>query len=80
LINIVSIKGQPVPEVVEALELSLEDAKQGLIRNIAIVGEGSENNSLYTCFGVEDSMVLVGLLERVKIRILMDPDFELGDG
>ncbi len=80
MIDIVNIKSRPVPEVVEALELALEDARSGALRNVAIVAEGSENNSLYTCFGVEDNMVMVGLLERVKLRILLDTDFEIDEG
>jgi hypothetical protein len=72
--KITTVYQKPVPGVIEVLGWALEEANAGRIRNVAIVAEASSDNSSLTMWGLENNMVLVGLLERVKHRILAGMD------
>ena len=74
--DIKPVKMRPNEDVVAELEDALDLARKGEIRNVAIVSEMSFGDGTFTSWGLENNMVLLGLLERVKHRILAAIDEE----
>ncbi|MEO1024040.1 MAG: hypothetical protein AAFX07_00620 [Pseudomonadota bacterium] len=72
--DIQPIKSRPVPEVVEALEFALAEAKAGRLRNVAIVAEGSSGDTHFNTWGLENNVALVGMLQRVQYNVLAGMD------
>jgi len=70
--DITPVALRPVPEVVEALEEALEEARAGRLRDVAIVARVSSGHMNFSTWGLEDNVWLVGMLERVKHRLLAD--------
>lgn len=67
-------QSKPVDEVVSALEVMLEDAKAGQIVAVAIAAECADGSTLTVGGASRDRVVLLGALERMKHRILMEMD------
>lgn len=73
--QITPVVHRPVPEVVRALEEALAEAREGRLRNVAIVADAASGDLFYHVWGLENNLKLVGLLERVKHSILTDIEF-----
>ena len=58
----------PIESVVSALEDALEDAKNGELRNIAIIAD-SYGDTSYTNVGYENGFKLIGHLHHVQRKI-----------
>ena len=60
---------QPVPTVVEELELALAKAKAGQLRTVAIVGR-LQGGDVFTAYDTDDIFLMISTLEMLKFDLL----------
>lgn len=60
---------QPVPNVVEELELALAKAKTGELRTVAIAGR-LQGGDMFTAYDTDDLFILVAAVEILKFDLL----------
>ena len=65
--------GQPVPRIIEKLEMLLQDAKEGKLRNFACAG--LDGNGAYICEWYMDEksgLEILGCINVLSHRIIVD--------
>lgn len=68
--NIKLVRPEPVPEIVAIAETVLARAKDGTLRNLAVVGSLSSSNEMVTYQHADDASQLIGILELLKGQIV----------
>ena len=65
----------PVATVVQAIESMLVEARAGRLRSVAAVGEVPQGSFHALAYGKYNSDVLIGLIERLKVRLVISSDY-----
>ena len=68
-------EGAPVTAVVQAIESMLVEARAGRLRSVAAVGEVPQGSFHALAYGKYNSDVLIGLIERLKVRLVISSDY-----